>query len=88
MNTETKEKLLNYLMLIGIVLIFLSGIFVALDYFMNQKNECLSSPLVFGARQLTENYGYEFNGYGFFNVPSNINSPKISFNSTDLTIVN
>lgn len=73
-------------MLIGILLIFFAGIFTALYHFNYKKNECIAGPLVFGAKQLTEETGYEFIGSGFFLGP-NINSPVIAFNSTDLWIV-
>ena len=86
MKTETKEKLLNYLMLIGILLIFFAGIVVAIYKFNYQKNECIANPLVYGAKQLTEEIGYEFIGSGFFLTPINIRSPRVTFNSTNLWI--
>ena len=86
METETKEKLLNYLMLIGILLIFFAGVVVVVYQFNYKKNECIANPLTYGAKQLTEETGHEFIGSGFFLAP-NINSPVISFNSTDLWIV-
>ena len=87
METETKEKLLNYLMLIGILLIFFAGIVVVIYQFNYKKNECISSPLVFGAKQLTEETGFEFVGSGFFLTPINIRSPRVAFNSTNLWVV-
>ena len=87
MKTQTKEKLLNYLMLIGILLIFFSGIVVAIYKFNYQKNECIAGPLVFGAKQMTEETGFEFVGIGFFLTPIDIRSPRVAFNSTDLWIV-
>ena len=82
-----KERLLNYLMLLGVILIFLAGIFSVLYYFNYKKNECVSNPLVFGAKELTESTGQEFYGSGFFLTPINMISPNIAFNSTDLWVV-
>ena len=87
METENKETHLNYLMLIGILLIFFAGIVVAIYQFNYKKNECIANPLVYGAKQLTEQTGSEFIGSGFFLAPINIQSPVISFNSTNLWVV-
>jgi len=86
MKEETKELLLNYLMLMGVVLVLLAGIFTALYYFSYKKNECIANPLTYGAKQLTEEIGHEFIGSGFFLTPINIRSPRVAFNSTNLWI--
>jgi len=82
-----KERLLNYLMLIGILLIFFAGVVVVIYQFNYKKNECIANPLVFGAKELTESTGIEFYGSGFFLGPINIYSPNIAFNSTNLWII-
>jgi len=81
-----EKRLLNILVIFLAVLIFLAGIFVIWFYFQNQVNECISNPLIYGAKQMTEAYGYEFQGRGFFVVPINYNIPIILFNSTSITV--
>ena len=49
-------------------------------------NKCLASPLVYGAKQIEENYGYKFNGYGYLDVPDGYKIPIIYFNSTNISI--
>lgn len=68
------------------MIILLIGIFLISYYFAHIKNECLKEPLVYGAKQMKEKYGYEFTGWGMFEVPKNYNSPLVTFNSTALTI--
>ena len=56
MKTETKELLFNYLMLFGIILIFLIGIFLIAYFFITQTSECINSPFVFGAKKLEDKF--------------------------------
>lgn len=79
-------RLLNYLIVFLFIILFLGGTFLILYYFNHERNECLSNPLIFGAKQLTNNVGYEFNGYGYFKVPYGYESPTILFNSTSISI--
>lgn len=76
----------DLLLLLGIVLIFLIGIFIIFYYFNTQKNECLSNPLVFGAKEIEKSYGLEFFGQGY--LKTNGKMPMIFFNSTSFSWVN
>lgn len=70
----------------GMTIVILSGFFL-IDYYLEQKSlSCTSNPLVYGAKQLTQAYGYEFVGSGFFLLPSNYKQVTINFNSTSLSI--
>jgi len=80
------KRTLDFLLLSLILLIFLAAIFLIFYYFQNQKNACVSNPLVFGSKQLTKASGYEFFGTGYFRVPLDYKSPIIIFNSTTITI--
>ena len=57
-----------------------------LYYFKIQRDECVSNPLVFGSKQMTEKYGYEFVGTGFFKTDGTIQSPTLTFNSTTIKV--
>lgn len=78
----------DYFFAILLVLILLIAFLFFLFYVRMQEKECLSSPLVYGAKKLTEQYGYEFVGTGFLKVPPNFKVPTISFNSTSINIKN
>ena len=61
-------------------------ILIAAQYYYNQSNlECTSSPLTYGAKQLSEKYGLEFVGSGAFMVQGT--SPiVIYFDKNNITI--
>jgi len=71
----------DYLLIIGILSIFLVGIFSFQYYFKIQINECISDPLVYGAKQMEERFGREFLGSGFLRVERG-QLPALAFNST------
>ncbi len=79
-------KVSSLIFVIGLMLIFLVGIFLIFYYFQKQSNECINSPLVYGAKQMEESFGYTFTGIGFLHTPPNIRQPKITFNSTAISI--
>ena len=54
MKTEIKELFLNYLMVFGIILIFLVGIFAICYFFLHSRNICVASPFVYGANEMEE----------------------------------
>jgi len=62
MKDTTKELILNYLMLLGVLLIFLSGIILTISYWNSKKSECIKDPFAFGAKQLEEKYGVDVSG--------------------------
>jgi len=73
----------DLLLILGVIIILLASVFVMVYYFQRQSNECLTNPLVYGAKQFTERTGKEFIGTGYFLIP---NSPIIVFNSTNIRI--
>ena len=55
-------------------------------YYNTQEKECLSNPLVYGAKKYEEIYNVTFYGVGsFIDVKK---SPIIYFNSNNVTFVN
>lgn len=72
----------DYLIWIGLILILLTGVFVIQYYFNSQRDECVRNPLVFGAKQMEETFGYPFVGSGFIFAPVGTEMPTFSFNST------
>jgi len=80
------KRTLDFILFSIILILFLAAIFLIFYYFQNQKNACVSNPLVFGSKQLTKASGYEFFGTGYFRVPLDYKSPIIIFNSTTITI--
>ena len=81
-------KWIDYILLLGIVMLLLVGIFCLFYYFQEQKNECTSNPLIYGAKQMEKNYEADFSGIGYLNGFDENGIPKkgitITFNSTDL----
>lgn len=74
---------------LGLILIFLAGVFLIWYYFNLQNNECQKSPLVYGARQLEEQYGVKtsgsisfigYSGWISFNGEELIQSSQNDFN--------
>jgi len=86
MKRMKKMRKSDYLLLLGIVLIFLIGIFLIFYYFNSVKNECLSNPFVYGAKQIEKSTGFEFIGQGFLKTEGVM--PFIFFNSTTSGWVN
>ena len=79
---QKKQQKTNLLLIIGIIFVLLVGIFVMLFYFSHQEQKCVTNPLIYGAKQLENQYGYEFVGSGFLKTPPNVKPPTIFFNST------
>lgn len=75
----------DFFTILGILIVTIA-FFLIFMYFKNQQNECINNPLVFGAKQLTDLYGFEFKGSGFFEVTPGYNPPIVNFNSTDVNI--
>lgn len=71
----------DYLILLGLILILLIGIFIIQYYFKYQQDQCISNPFVYGSKQLKDRYNFEFVGYGFFKKEG---YPTITFNSTSI----
>jgi len=79
-----KERILDHLILFGIVIVLLSGIFLVAYFLHSRTNECIASPFVFGAKQMEEQYDLEMYGQIRFVTVANQQSPIFFFNSTDL----
>jgi len=83
MKESTKEFIFDYAIVIGIVLVLLVGIFLMVYYFNAKKAECISNPLVYGAKQFEAQSGVKVIGsLSFFNHPE----LRIIFDAYNLTI--
>lgn len=76
----------DWIIIFLFVIIIIGSFFFISYYFTTMTNECLSNPLIYGAKQMEENYGYKFNGYGYLDVPQGYKISIIYFNSTNITI--
>ena len=82
---QLKINKLDYLIIFGLILIILVGIFLISYYFNNTKEVCISNPLVFGIKQLEEGSGVEI--IGMLTVKDH---PEIiiNFDRNNLSIIN
>ena len=70
-----------------IIVMFLTIMFSMFYYNQTIINECTSNPLVFGAKKLEKDYGFEFIGTGYFiSDDGRIIDNKLIFNSKNSTI--
>ena len=84
MNEFTKRLIFNCIIIFGIVLILLVGIFLIIYYFNITKTDCVSNPLVYGAKQFEDRTGVKvFGSLVFLNHPE----LRIIFDSTNITII-
>lgn len=72
----------DYLLIFGVAIIFLVGVFIIYYYFTNQINECVSKPFVYGAKQIENQYNSHFFGSGYVPLDNGV-IYTIGFNSTD-----
>lgn len=54
-------------------------------YYKDEVNQCTSNPLLYGAKQMEERFGYEFVGTGYFITPINVNVPRVHFNNQSIS---
>ena len=57
-------KLLDWIIFL-IVLFSLS--FLLIYYYVHSTNQCISNPLSYGAKQISKQYGINFEGIGYLN---------------------
>jgi len=72
---------------ISALLLMISALVIGVGYYYSSEvNECTSNPLSYGAKQMEDQYGYEFVGRGYFITPISIKPPVVSFNITSVSI--
>jgi len=77
------DKIYYFFIGLGLVLIFLVGIFIITYYFKITTNECLANPLVYGAKQLEIHEGVKvFGTVSFYNHPE----VRIIFDSKNISV--
>lgn len=68
------------------ILVMLSALIVVLFYvYVHDVNECISNPLTFASRQYQKEYGYPFEGTGWFKTPIRTGFTRVNFNSTSIS---
>jgi len=77
-----KLKLLDKIVIGVMILCVLISIQI---YYNIKADECISNPLVYGAKQLSERYGYDFTGSGTF-LGENLQAPIIYFDKHNITV--
>lgn len=77
----------DYLLIIGIAIVFLVGVFAIKYYIAYTTEECLQDPFIFGAKQLEDITTGKFQGTGYIKNDLGIGVVIINFNSTDLVQV-
>jgi hypothetical protein len=76
---------IDFLIIFALVFLLLGGFFIISYYNTNLKNDCVSNPLVFGAKQLEDRYnGLEVEGY-IYNKVMGLSNINVFFNSTSIT---
>lgn len=74
---------LDWISIIALLLIILSAV-VAVTYYYNMQNqECISNPLVYGAKKFSDETGFDFYGSGYFLMKG---SPIVNFNAINMSI--
>ena len=67
-----------------IMVIMVTTLLIGLQWYYNStEQQCRSNPLVYGAKYMEEQYGYPFEGRGFFKT--NTTSPIIYFNKNNIS---
>ena len=84
---KPKINKFDYLIIVGLLFIFLLLIFLIHYYFTYTSNECLKQPFVYGAKQLELEHNGEFSGYGYLRIDSPL-IPTLNFNSTNQWWIN
>jgi len=76
---------IDFFIFFALIFLLLSGIFIIINLNTHLKDECVSNPLVFGAKQLEDQYsGLEVEGY-IYNKVVGVSNINIVFNSTSIT---
>lgn len=79
-------KRTDLLLLLGLIAVLITGFLFIIYYFSYLSNECLRSPLVYGAKDLETRYDREVHGVIYI-LPSTAELvPRIEFNSTNIEI--
>ena len=69
------------------IFIMLSSLIVGTAiYYKDEVNQCTSNPLSYGAKQMENDFGFEFVGTGYFISPIGIGTPVITFDKQNVSI--
>jgi len=74
----------DWIMLMGIVIIMLVGVFGIIFYFNYENGKCVSNPFVYGSKVLADKYEVEVIGSIILLNTEGKNFPIIKFNSKEI----
>ena len=80
-----KARLMDMVILAGVIIIFFTIIFLMAYYFNQKNNQCIQNPFIYGAKLLENKYEYPVVGSVQVITPYNIKSPIFTFNSINFT---
>jgi len=86
--TKIEFNIKDYLLIVGIVLLLLVGVFTIEYYFKAIKDECINEPFVFGAKQMEDTTTGYFSGYGNLKNNKDMVVATFVFNSSEFEQVN
>lgn len=73
---------------IAVIIVMGFSVIIGLQYYYNiQDKQCMSNPLVYGARQMSDTYEQEFIGTGYFITDGGQSPVIITFDSNNLTVL-
>jgi len=77
----------DWINLIAALVMIAAAVFAATYFYKIQHGECTAEPLVYGAKQVEEAYGYPVYGSILLLIDKpTIKAPQITFNSENLTV--
>ncbi len=81
-----KLKKVDYINLVVLSIMIASVTVLCVWYYNYQYRECLANPLVYGANEIYEEYGYDV--YGTINMmtPDNLIAPRITFDTKRIRV--
>jgi len=77
---------LDTISIIVIAIMLTCVVIAVIVYYNYEQRECIAEPLMYAAKQLEDQYGYEFYGDGMFLVDPNMQSPRVFFSSKEVKI--
>lgn len=72
---------------VGFLVVLLVGVFAIQYYFANEKDECMSNPLSYASKILSERHGSDFSGFGTFEPrEGDVYMDSLWFNSSGIYV--
>lgn len=78
-------KIESIIVFVAWVLISGAMVLGGVAYYKFTVNECTTSPLTYGAKELKSKFGYDVIGIVYLETPLNVKLPMFAFNTTKMT---